>query len=248
MHFSIPLCHTSMHCWKYSSGMPLGSIVTALLMASRLSKQVPLMIPMSLGKRKKVTRSKIRWIGRLFQYGQELPDAQGNVSRCSVVVKQSGFVLPQLSSLLAHWAMQKLQDLFVDLQVDRLALWQELTVDDASDIEEHDQHDSDFWFWLSCFPLHCPLTALALGFWVIIKNPCLVTSDDSMKQAWFSLKTLNDVLTHLHAALLLVFIQQHWHHFCTLSTWEKLYTKACETKFNGCRKLGLQLYTPKISC
>ena len=38
--------------------------------------------------------------------------------------------------------MQKLQDLFVDLQVDRLALWQELTVDDASDIEEHDQHDS----------------------------------------------------------------------------------------------------------
>ena len=51
MHFSILLGHTSssMHCWKDSSGMPL---VTALLMASTPSKQVPLMIPLSLGKRK----------------------------------------------------------------------------------------------------------------------------------------------------------------------------------------------------
>ena len=44
----------------------------------------------------------------MFQYGdvllgQELPDAQGVVSRCIVVVKQPRFVLPQLlSSLLAH--------------------------------------------------------------------------------------------------------------------------------------------------
>ena len=28
MHFSILLCHTSMHCWKDSSGMPLSSILT----------------------------------------------------------------------------------------------------------------------------------------------------------------------------------------------------------------------------
>ena len=39
---------------------------------------------------------------------------------------------------------QKLQDLFVDLLIDRLALWQELTVDDVSDIEEYGQHDFDF--------------------------------------------------------------------------------------------------------
>ena len=62
------------------------------------------------------------------------------------MVKQLRFVLPQLSSLLAQRAKQKLQDLFVDLLTDRLALWQELTVDDASDIEERDQHDFDFWF------------------------------------------------------------------------------------------------------
>ena len=35
-----------------------------------------------------------------------------------------------------------------------------------------------------------------------------------MKQVWFSLKMLNDVLIHLHAALLLIIIQQPWHHFC----------------------------------
>ena len=97
--------------------------------------------PLELGENKKVTRSKIGLIGRLFQYGdvllgQELPDAQGVVSRCIVVVKQPRFVLPQLSSLLAHWAKQTPQDLFVDLLIDRLALWQKLTMDDASDIEE----------------------------------------------------------------------------------------------------------------
>ena len=36
------------------------------------------------------------------------------------------------------------QDLFVDLLIDRLALWQELTVDHASHIEERDQRDFDF--------------------------------------------------------------------------------------------------------
>ena len=148
MHFSILLCHTSMHCWKDSSGMPLSSIVTALLMASMPSKRVLLMIPLL----------EIRWTERLFQYGdvllgQELPDAQGIVSRCTVVVKQPRFVLPQLSSLLMHWAKQKPQDLFVDLLIDRLALWQEPTVDNASDIKEHDQHDFDFGFCLAFFGL-----------------------------------------------------------------------------------------------
>ena len=33
-----------------------------------------------------------------------------------------------------------------------------------------------------------------------------------------------------------------------LSACEEVKTKACETKFNGCRNLRLQLYTPKISC
>ena len=52
-------------------------------------------------------------------------------------------------------------------------------------------------------------------FVVCTKNPCLITSDGSALQTWFSLKTLNDVLTHLHVALFLIIIQQSRHQFCT---------------------------------
>ena len=40
----------------------------------------------------------------------------------------------------------------------------------------------------------------------------LITRDDSIKQVWFSLKILDDVLTHLHAAPLLI-NQLSWHLF-----------------------------------
>ena len=187
-------------------------------------KTGPLDDPLELDEKQKVTWNKVRWIGTLFQQGnvllsQELLDAQGTVSRCIGVVKQPKFSLSQLSSLLAHWAKQTLQDLFVDLLIDRLVLWQELTVDDACLIKERDQHDFDFWLWLPCFlwPQQrqiLPLRALALGFLVVLKNPHLITSDDSSKQVWFILKTLDDVLTNLHVALPLMIIQQPWHHFC----------------------------------
>ena len=83
--------------------MPLRSVVRTLLMALQAFKRPPL----SLGKRKKVTLIKIRYIGRFFQYGdvllgQELPYAQGVVSTCIVVVKQPRFALTQFLSLLGH--------------------------------------------------------------------------------------------------------------------------------------------------
>ena len=97
----------------------------------------------------------------------------------------------------------------------------------------------------------CDVRALALGFRVILKNPCLITSDDSTKQVWFSLKTLDDVLSHQQAVLLLIIIQQAWHYFCT----DFLHERRCKqkhvkfffNKINRCRKLRLLLYTPKIS-
>ena len=52
MHFLILHCHAFMHCWKDSSGMPLSSVIMALLIASTPSKWVPLMIPLSWGKEK----------------------------------------------------------------------------------------------------------------------------------------------------------------------------------------------------
>lgn len=46
MHFSIFLCYSSMHCWKDFSWIPLGSVITILLIVSTHSKRVPLMIPL----------------------------------------------------------------------------------------------------------------------------------------------------------------------------------------------------------
>ena len=57
-HHSL-LC-TSMHCWNNSSRMSLSSVITDLLMASMPSKRVHLMIPLSLGERKKSHRA---WSG-----------------------------------------------------------------------------------------------------------------------------------------------------------------------------------------
>ena len=93
MHFPIFFYHASMHCWKDSSGTFFSCVITVLLM-----------FLLNLGKG---TWSKICWIGRLLLYGniplsQELPDTQGNVSRCIVVGKQPWFVLSRLSSLLVY--------------------------------------------------------------------------------------------------------------------------------------------------
>ena len=92
-------------------------------------KQVHLMIPLSLEKRK-VTR----WLGRLFYFsdvplGLEQPDALGVVSWCNVVVKQ-----PRLSSFLVHSMRHKSRDLLGNLLIDRLTLWQELATNDATNM------------------------------------------------------------------------------------------------------------------
>ena len=57
------------------------------------------------------------------------------------------------------------------------------------------------------------LTVRTLSFRVVLKNLRHIISGDSTKIR-FSLKTLDDVLTHLYAALLLTIIQKSWYHFC----------------------------------
>ena len=85
-------------------------------------------------------------------------------------------------------------------------------------IEECDQHD--FWLCLAFFSLHkrciLPLTALALGFRVVLENLRLITSDKTPKLVRFNLTALDDILTQLHAVhLLLIIIQQSVHDFCS---------------------------------
>ena len=79
---------------------------------------------------------------------------------------------------------QTLHDLFVDMLVNCLALWQELAVDDAPRIKECDQHDFDFELWLSGFLRPCMATDSSTegsgsGLWVKLKDPLLITVDDS---------------------------------------------------------------------
>ena len=52
MPFTILICNDSMYSWKNSSGMPLSSVVTTLLIASTPSKPDTFPISLSLGKRK----------------------------------------------------------------------------------------------------------------------------------------------------------------------------------------------------
>ena len=129
---------------------------------------------------KKKKLNKIRWIGRFFQgsivpLGLELPDTQGVLSIYIIIVKQPWFVLPRLSSLLA-------QKLLVDLLIDHLDQWQELAADDAC----HRRMGST---WLSCFlrpRWRHRLLLIAPTLCFVLKDPCLISSNEFLKQVWFS--------------------------------------------------------------
>ena len=85
MHLTILICHVSVDCWKDSSGMPFGSVVTPFLMPS---KRFSLMIPFWAGRnKKKATCSKSREIGRLFQYS-DISHGPGT-AECIVVINRA---------------------------------------------------------------------------------------------------------------------------------------------------------------
>lgn len=125
--------------WFFSEAAQ--SVVTNLSIASKSSKRVPSMIPLSMGERN--SHMEINWIYRLFQYcdvflGYGLPDSQEIVSWRVVAANHPRFLPPpQISSLLAHWTKQTPQNVFEVWLTNRLVMWQELTVHDASNIDEN---------------------------------------------------------------------------------------------------------------
>ena len=149
MHFSNLLCHVSMHSWKDSSGIAWSSLVTAVLMASESWKRVSLMTSLSLGNKKKSHGGQIWRVGWLLQYsnvifGMKLPNSQGIKSLCIVMMKQPWPRFPQFSSFLPHWAHQTSQDVFIDVLINSLALWQEFCGYNSMDIKKSDQHHLGF--------------------------------------------------------------------------------------------------------
>ena len=95
MPFHILLYKASCTAWRILLGW-LNSVVTPILVTSTPSKY-----SVEPEKKDKFTQSKIRWVERLFQYGdvplrKELPDAQhtqscyfSNVSKSSVIISQT---------------------------------------------------------------------------------------------------------------------------------------------------------------
>ena len=71
-----------------------------------------------------------------------------------VMMKQPLPRFPRFFSFLPHGAHQTSQDVFVDVLINSLALWQELCVDNSIHIKKSDQH-------------HLGLDLNTLVFWVL---------------------------------------------------------------------------------
>ena len=93
--FSIQLsmrhCHDAMQCWKACSGMALSSLVKASLMASTSMNLIPLMMPLSCGKRKNHMglNPNCKGAGQALRrfFGQKTANKQGQV-RWHIVMEQ----------------------------------------------------------------------------------------------------------------------------------------------------------------
>lgn len=168
-----------MHLWKDSFGMLLNSVVTIILMSSTSSIRFFLMTLLSLGKRKNHTElCRVSKEVTLVQWCSSRPGTvllrPGIVNRSTVMMKNLRVDLPQLTPLLMQWTEQRPQDIFVDVLVDCLSLWQKLAVDDAPDIEKCDKDVFEFGLRLSCFLRSwriwtLPLKVPALGLRVVLK-------------------------------------------------------------------------------
>ena len=104
---------------------------------------------LEFGKQKEVTRGQIWRVGWFLQYsyvifGKKLSNFQGIMSWSIVMTKQPWRRFPQFSSFPPHWAHQTSQDVFVDVLINSLALWQEFCVGSSMNIRKSDQHHLGF--------------------------------------------------------------------------------------------------------
>ena len=105
--------------------------------------------------------------------------------------------------LLMHWAKNISQNPLFDLLIDHLALWHKLTVDKKNTIKMTSA------VLLSSYSVTSETSTHWSGTWFLGPTQKSMSRHQwfSTKQVWFSLKMLNDVLTHLYVMLLLIIIQ-----------------------------------------
>ena len=245
MYFPILLCHTSMHCLCIFLRCPLAPSLRPSWWLPCHQNGSPLIL-LSLGKRKKVRQSKVKWIGGLFPYGdialsQELLQGQCVVS--IVALKQPGFILAQLS-----FSSRSLSEAFAAGSFCRRAMheartyngrcpsywrtwsnclwlltWTVLllsalaslkTSTDCSDVllsgrTHKSMSHHPWWFYEASLNIYRCLPPDKIWHKVFFYNESfrgVGGRAEAKKQVWFSLKTLYDVLTHLHTELLQIII------------------------------------------
>ena len=180
MHFSILFDHALKHCENSFFVMVLKCLVTLVLISSTPWKRVPLRIPFSFGKRKKMQGASlaIRWMmqsGDFFR-DQELFHAEGCVGRNIVVMQHPSFFCSGSSLFLTNFVDKTSQNFLVKVLVNCLPLMNKLMMHHSLMVKEGDQHH----FHLST--LHAgflwsgrghtfPLLTLSFCFRIILKDP-----------------------------------------------------------------------------
>lgn len=99
---------------------------------------------------------------------------------------------------------QSFEHIAVEGSIDGLSRWYELFVNDPSAVEEGNQHGFHFglahsrllWSWR---PRRQPLLALSFCFQVILKEPTLITSNDSIENGRIIFYLLQTVFRDVHS-------------------------------------------------
>ena len=184
-------------------------------MASKPSKWVPLMIPLSLEKRKNHTeQDQVNWKVVPIWWYSYWPGTAKSSRHCELVHCQgeAWFILPQLIS-------NTLSKEYTTGSLNRLANWSFGIVARTygRQCPSHQQTWS-MWLWFNCLAFF-ELSNIEDFQWLLWHlvygsySKINVSSPVMTKQVWFSLKMLDDVLIYLHVMLLLIIFQPSWHHF-----------------------------------
>jgi len=139
------------------------------------------------------------------------------------MMKQPWPRFPQFSSFLPHWAHQTSQDVFIDVLINNLALWQKFCLENSMDIKKKKRSASP-WFWIWNI-----LAFLGLGDNALFHSRlCRLVSESNQRSmthcqkqlfsaSWVQFRVAPKCLDTLAHVSPFVLHQQPWYHFCRTS-------------------------------
>ena len=205
MNFPILFCSAYMHCLKDSSGIYISQLQNySNLDDLQAFKTGPLDDPiddyLELGEKKKCMRRLIKWTGKLLQFIESRTRSAGCLRRCEQVYYYcEPATICFATTLVSSYALNKAYYVWSPYRLTEGSSGSVSRTRCRSYSTDQSSWSTCLWLWLSCFHRYrkwqtFPLTVLALSLWVVLKNLCLILSDDSTKYILFGLKTLDEVL------------------------------------------------------